>query len=177
MYYDIATFFITQVAFAYTVAPFVLLSFRDSITVWSRVYFYTLFGVAVSIAMFARQSPVRAYLVRLQKTRTDTATSTAKSNDEADTSIDAKKVEKVARDQAQEQVEDEYRRDTRRPRDPYEHRSPVGAGVPDDLELEVDEIVAEVRREIEERKRRGSLVQGFDVRRAVDEKVKQLRGR
>jgi lysophospholipid acyltransferase len=47
-------------------------------------------------------------------------------------------------------------------------------GLPDDPEAEIDDIVAEVKKEIEERRRRGSLVQGFDVRKAVEEKLEEF---
>lgn len=53
-------------------------------------------------------------------------------------------------------------------------------GLPDDMEADVDQIVEEVRREIAERKRRGSLKSGVrpvDVKRAVDEKLRALRRR
>lgn len=50
-------------------------------------------------------------------------------------------------------------------------------GIPDDTEAEIDEIVREVKAEIEERRRRGSLtgLQGFDVKKAVQEKIKQFK--
>jgi lysophospholipid acyltransferase len=47
-------------------------------------------------------------------------------------------------------------------------------GIADDPEAEIDEIVAEVKAEIEQRRRRGSLMQGFDVKKAVQEKLKQF---
>lgn len=45
-------------------------------------------------------------------------------------------------------------------------------GLPDDPEAEIDEIVREVKAEIELRRRRGSV--GFDVKKAVQEKLKQF---
>ncbi|KAI9704642.1 MAG: lysophospholipid acyltransferase [Bogoriella megaspora] len=59
-YYDIFTWLVTQVAFAFTTAPFVLLSFRDSFQVWARVYFYCIIGVAACLGFLA--SPGKAYL-------------------------------------------------------------------------------------------------------------------
>jgi lysophospholipid acyltransferase len=181
-YYDIFTFFLTQAAFAYTVAPFVILGFSDSIKVWSRVYFYTLFGTAASFALFSRSLPFRAYLIGLQNARTGTAASTAKTNDEANTSLNSGKVDKVARDEAQASLrqEQDVKGDIdseRRAGGDDPDSALLGSGLSADLEKDVEEIVAEVRREVEERKRRGSLVQGFDVRKAVDEKIRQVRGR
>jgi lysophospholipid acyltransferase len=169
-YYDIFTFILTQTVFAYTVAPFVLLGFKESITVWSRVYFYVLWGTAASFALFSRSLPFRAYLIKLQNARTGTAVSTAKSNDEANTSMSSNKVEKVAREEAQAWVQQERDR-----RDDAASAALLGSGLSADPEKDVEQLVTEVRREIEERKRRGSLVQGFDVRKAVDEKIKQMK--
>jgi len=47
-------------------------------------------------------------------------------------------------------------------------------GLPDDPEAEVEEIVAEVRKEIEERRKRGGSV-SFDIRKAVEEKLAAMK--
>ena len=52
----------TQAAFCFTTAPFVLLSLPDSLLVWSRVYFYAIVGTAASVAFFA--SPAKAWLTQ-----------------------------------------------------------------------------------------------------------------
>jgi lysophospholipid acyltransferase len=134
------------------------------------VYFYVLWGTAASFALFSRSLPFRAYLIKLQNARTGTAVSTAKSNDEANTSMSSNKVEKVAREEAQAWVQQERDR-----RDDAASAALLGSGLSADPEKDVEQLVTEVRREIEERKRRGSLVQGFDVRKAVDEKIKQMK--
>ena len=59
-YYDILSYVATQAAFCFTTAPFVLLTLPSSLLVWSRVYFYTIFGVAASMAFFA--SPAKPWL-------------------------------------------------------------------------------------------------------------------
>lgn len=59
-YYDILSYIATQAAFCFTTAPFVLLTLRSSLLVWSRVYFYTIIGVAASMAFFA--SPAKPWL-------------------------------------------------------------------------------------------------------------------
>lgn len=66
-YYDVASWFVTQLIMSFTVAPFVLLSFSGTITVWSHVYFYGIVSVASATAFFA--SPARAYLNAQQKKR------------------------------------------------------------------------------------------------------------
>jgi lysophospholipid acyltransferase len=48
-------------------------------------------------------------------------------------------------------------------------------GIADDPEAELDAIVAQVKREIAERKRRGSALQGFDVKTAIQEKIKEFK--
>lgn len=62
IYYDILSYLLTQTAFCFTTAPFVLLGLRPSLLVWSRVYFYAVFGAAASVALFA--SPAKKWLVK-----------------------------------------------------------------------------------------------------------------
>jgi lysophospholipid acyltransferase len=47
---------------SFTVAPFVILHFYDTILVWARVYFYGIVAVTASFAFFA--SPAKGVLVR-----------------------------------------------------------------------------------------------------------------
>jgi len=70
IYYDIFSWFITQVSFAFTVSPFITLYFGASIKVWARVYFYAIIGVALSFAFL--QSPGKAWLQSQVKKRTGT---------------------------------------------------------------------------------------------------------
>jgi lysophospholipid acyltransferase len=58
--YDVVSWFTTQLTFSFAVAPFLLLSFSDSWTAWSRVYFYAIIGTGAMMAFFA--SPATAYL-------------------------------------------------------------------------------------------------------------------
>lgn len=164
-YYDIFTFFITQIAFAFTTSPFILLTFSATMTVWARVYFYTVIGTAVSFALFSRSLPVRAYLIKMQSARTPKAG--------ADVGFDVSGIEKVAK----EEVTREKVLRMESTDDVTGFRKAPTLGIADDPEAEIDEIVAEVKREIEERKRRGSLVQGFDVKKAVEEKLKEFQKR
>lgn len=60
IYYDIATFFGTQLTFAFAVSPFLVLSFSGSIKVWGRVYFYALLWTFATFGFFL--SPGKAWL-------------------------------------------------------------------------------------------------------------------
>lgn len=156
--YDIITTVITQVIFAYTVAPFILLGFSDTFKVWSRVYFYTLISVAASFAVFSRNLPFRKQLVQMQAARTPPASAGA---------VDDSTIEKAAREEIKRE---KLARTTSQ--DSVASRKMPLHGIADDPEAEIDEIVREVKAEIEERRRRGSI--GFDVKKAVQEKLKQF---
>jgi lysophospholipid acyltransferase len=66
-YYDIASWLATQAVMSFTVAPFIILSFSDTLKAWSRVYFYGFVAVAFSMAVFS--SPVKGYLTKTLKKR------------------------------------------------------------------------------------------------------------
>jgi lysophospholipid acyltransferase len=68
IYYDIFSYLATQLAFSFVTAPFVLLTLRESWLVWSRVYFYAIFGTALSTAFFA--SPAKEFLKKKLEERT-----------------------------------------------------------------------------------------------------------
>ncbi|KAI1866049.1 uncharacterized protein JN550_008027 [Neoarthrinium moseri] len=70
-YYDIASWFATQAIFSFVVAPFVILDFADSFTVWSRVYFYAIVATGASLAFFS--SPGKQWLRARQEQRTKDA--------------------------------------------------------------------------------------------------------
>lgn len=59
IYYDALSYFVTQLTFSFTTAPFVLLSLQDSFLVWSRVYFYAVIGTALATAFF--ESPATSH--------------------------------------------------------------------------------------------------------------------
>lgn len=52
---------------SFTVAPFIILSFNDTLKAWSRVYFYGFVAVVFSMAVFA--TPVKGYLIKTLKKR------------------------------------------------------------------------------------------------------------
>ncbi|CAJ2505955.1 Uu.00g000850.m01.CDS01 [Anthostomella pinea] len=70
-YYDIASWVATQAIFSFTVAPFVILRLDQSLTAWSRVYFYAIIATGTSLAFF--NSPGKAYLrAQLEKRTRET---------------------------------------------------------------------------------------------------------
>ncbi|KAH6622041.1 MBOAT, membrane-bound O-acyltransferase family-domain-containing protein [Boeremia exigua] len=162
IYYDVFTFFLTQAAFTFTVAPFILLGFSDTLKVWSRVYFYTLIGVAGSYGLFSRSLPFRKQLQQRQSVRT-TPTST--------TEMDISQIEQIAKEEIKK---DNLTRIDTTTSTASSSRAPT-LGIADDPEAELDSIVAQVKREIAERKRRGSTLQGFDVKTAIQEKIKEFK--
>lgn len=64
VYYDSLSWLTTQLAFTFTIAPFVILGFSDSVKLWMRVYMYTIVGVAVSLIFFSNYLPIKASLIR-----------------------------------------------------------------------------------------------------------------
>lgn len=59
-YYDVASWFTTHFVFAFVTVPFVILSFKDTVTIWSRMYFYGVIVTGASMAFFA--SPGKKWL-------------------------------------------------------------------------------------------------------------------
>jgi lysophospholipid acyltransferase len=161
-YYDIFTAILTQVAFSFTVAPFILLDFSDTVKVWSRVYFHTLIGVAASFALFSRSLPFRKQLTQRQAARVAHA---------ATAELDASSVEKVTREEMNKISRVNSEASTASSR-----KAPT-LGISDDPEAEIAEIIAGVNKEIAERRRRGSVLQGFNVKQAVQQRMKEFTSR
>ena len=164
IYYDVFTFFLTQLAFSFTVAPFILLGFSDTVKVWSRVYFYTLIGVAGSYAIFSRSLPIRKQLQQRQTART-AATSAL--------DVDVSNIETIAKEEFKK---DNLSRTSTSSSTASGRKTPM-LGIADDPEAELDGVVAQVKRDIAERKRRGSTFQGFDVKTAIQQKIKELKSK
>ncbi|KAK7213527.1 hypothetical protein V2G26_020705 [Clonostachys chloroleuca] len=59
-YYDIATYFGTQLTFSFATTPFLVLRLGDCLRVWARVYFYALVWIVGVLAFFS--SPGKAML-------------------------------------------------------------------------------------------------------------------
>ncbi|KAH8683048.1 MBOAT, membrane-bound O-acyltransferase family-domain-containing protein [Tricladium varicosporioides] len=70
IYYDVFSWLITQLAFSFVTAPFVLLTLHASFLVWARVYFYGAIGTALATAFFT--SPAKAYLIKTLSSRAGT---------------------------------------------------------------------------------------------------------
>lgn len=66
-YYDVISWLTTQAVFSFVAAPFVMLQFDRSITVWARNYYFAVVGTVLSMAFFA--SPAKAYLRRALEKR------------------------------------------------------------------------------------------------------------
>ena len=126
------------------------------------MYFYTLIGVAGCFGLFSRSLPFRKQLQQLQSVRT-----TPKSA--AD--LDISNIEQIAKDEIKK---DNLTRTNSMASTTSSRRAPT-LGIADDPEAELDAIVAQVKREISERKRRGSALQGFDVKTAIQEKIKEFK--
>ncbi|KAM0372620.1 hypothetical protein ACHAPY_009644 [Fusarium culmorum] len=60
-YYDIASYFVTQLTFTFATAPFLVLTFQGSLLAWSRVYFYAVVWTVASLVFFYAP-PSKAFL-------------------------------------------------------------------------------------------------------------------
>lgn len=132
-YYDILTWLTTQLAFSFTVSPFILLSAHASLTVWVRVYLYTIVGVACCFGFL--NSPGKSYLVKELKKRN-------------------------AGGQLKRM---------------HSAEKPPTLGLPDDPEKELQEIIDEVKAEMEARRAAGMPADMSEVKKVVNEKVQELR--
>jgi lysophospholipid acyltransferase len=117
VYYDIFSYLVTQLAFSFTTAPFVLLTLPASFLVWARVYFYAAIGTALSTAFFA--SPAKAFLAKKLNARSG--------------------IGGLRRKRSQESLAS---------------TEPV-LGLPAEPQKDLEEIVSEVRAEMEARQRKG----------------------
>lgn len=138
--YDFISWFITQIAFSFVTAPFVLLTLHDSIMVWARVYFYVPIGVAISIAFFSPQLPFKKMIVKKLESRNQRPNSLSRSH-----SYDTL-------------------------------NAPTMLGLPHDPAGAIDEAIADVRAEVEARRRRGSKVNmptGDELKKMVESKIGQ----
>lgn len=158
-YYDIFTMLLTQFVFGFTTAPFIILGFKDTMTVWSRVYFFVLVGTAGSFALFSRALPFRKELVKMQSSRQAASTE--------------KDLEKIAKEEIELDLKRRESTMSTASDSSSVRRAPT-LGIADDPELELDEVVREVKAEIDARRRRGSMMQGFDLKKAVQEKIKDF---
>lgn len=113
-------------AFSFVTAPFVFLTLNASFLVWARVYFYGVIGTALVTGFFA--SPAKAFVVKELKKRNEKAGVTAP----------------AARPTG----------DLHRTASTESHKEPV-LGLPAEPQMDFEEMVGEVRAEMEARQRRG----------------------
>ncbi|KAF1983408.1 MBOAT-domain-containing protein [Aulographum hederae CBS 113979] len=144
LFYDIVSWFLTQASFAFTVMPFILLTLHKTMTAWARVYFFALVGVAVCFAFL--NSPGKAVLQKRVAKHTSAAERPGFKREGSTTSV---------KDRDQEGS--------------MGRTGGMTLGVPDDPEREVQEIVEEVKREIERRKKMGETVP--DLGKMVEERL------
>ncbi|KAB2575831.1 putative mboat family protein [Lasiodiplodia theobromae] len=189
IYYDIFTWLVTQLAFSYTVIPFITLELAPSLLIWRRVYFFTIVGVIVSLAFLA--SPGKKMLQKKVAQRSgaakpaavkDTATSTA-------TAQKPSVAELISRGRSSLTIDDLLEEKvlgealgirpglSRNPSAEGAGRVPL-MGLPEDPGLELDEAIEEVKAEIAKRKASGEGPPGpHEVRAWLEEKVKELKKR
>ncbi|KAL8941895.1 MAG: hypothetical protein Q9211_001629 [Gyalolechia sp. 1 TL-2023] len=151
IYYDILSYLVTQSAFCFATAPFVLLTLPSSLLVWSRVYFYTVLGTAASMAFFA--SPAKPWLIKRLDARNKVA----------------KQWQKEGQQQQQQQ-----QRQALPPGQQKADNPPMGPGLPSDPGKELDDAVKEIREEVEARRKKGvsvSMPTGKDMKAAVEDKL------
>ncbi|KAK8199684.1 MBOAT, membrane-bound O-acyltransferase family-domain-containing protein [Phyllosticta capitalensis] len=196
IYYDIFTWLVTQLAFSFTVIPFILLSFSDSFLVWQRVWFYTIAGVAVSFGFL--NSPGKAILQKKLKQRAAKGQSAgpgvgAKAPERATASgaaaaLSPEKLKQrktmpasfTADDLLEEKILGEalgvrpgLSRNTSTESLGGITRQETYLGLPDDPEKEVQDAIDEVKAEVQRRKAAGEGPPGVaEMREWVEEKMK-----
>lgn len=150
-YYDIVSYVTTQLAFSFTVTPFYLLTFDASASAWARVYFYCVVGVAASLGFFA--SPGKAWLKKQIEARMRAAGGTTVSSKPPAAVTETRRLG----DELSRKIGIDVRPNINR------HNSDDGAkgqslGLPDDPGRDLDEIMQELRREVELRTSRGQSI-------------------
>lgn len=78
--YDIFSMLVTQLAFSYIAAPFIVLTFSGSVTVWARTYFFVHIAIIISLAFF--YSSGKKWLVKTQQRRLGRAAEEAEEEEE-----------------------------------------------------------------------------------------------
>ncbi|KAK2861131.1 hypothetical protein FQN49_004509 [Arthroderma sp. PD_2] len=149
---------------SFVVAPFILLDFANCITLWSRLYFYTIIGIVATLVFF--NSPAKSLLTRRLSKRNKKApvvTAPGKPS-EREAANDAAAAK--AREKAQADAKEVRAGET-----PFTEQP---LGLPNDLAQDVEDAVHEMKKEIETRRRRGSLVTmptGAELRIALEQKL------
>ena len=132
-YYDLASWLTTQLTFSFAAAPFMLLGFNDSLIAWKRVYFYAIVGTFSLLAMFMTPGVKKSLRKALEKRQRAFAIPAGEKKEEEE----KKKEKKGGEDMV------------RSPSSSDENGGPVGLGVSDDIERDLDEAVGELKAEVE----------------------------
>lgn len=156
--YDIASWAVTQAAFSFTVAPFILLTFERCITCWARVYFYCIFGTVASLAFFA--SPGKAWLKRRIEKRNAGSSLNRSAGVGAGTGGGTRP--------GSEGLQRQTSKDSN-----FGHDGSL-AGLPDDPGGDIDEMMHEIRAEVELRRRKGMTARE-GLQEAMQERVDAAR--
>ena len=127
-YYDLASWLTTQLTFSFAAAPFMLLGFNDSLTAWKRVYFYAIVGTFSLLAVFMTPGVKKNLRKALEKRQRAFAVPVGEKREEE---------KKGGEDMV------------RSPSSSDENGGPVGLGVSDDIERDLDEAVGELKAEVE----------------------------
>ncbi|KAF3483704.1 lysophospholipid acyltransferase [Arthroderma uncinatum] len=163
-YYDVVSWLATQLTMSFVVAPFILLDFADCITLWGRLYFYTIIGIIATLVFF--NSPAKAQLTRMLNQRNKKASGTAVTGKPSEREAANEAAAAKARAKAQADAKELRAGET-----PYTEQP---LGLPNDLAQDVEDAVHEMKKEIETRRRRGSLVTmptGAELRIALEQKL------
>ncbi|KAK3368048.1 MBOAT, membrane-bound O-acyltransferase family-domain-containing protein [Podospora didyma] len=141
-HYDVVSWLTTQIFFAFTTAPFLVLSFSGSITAWSRVYFFAIIGTLVSMGFFA--SPAKLHLRHMLEQRVAKASSTQQKTGASITPsvTDRGDVSELRRSVSTDSLRDE---------------AVLGLGLSSDPQRDLDEALSEIRAEVDEARRRAEL--------------------
>ncbi|DAA79374.1 TPA_exp: Uncharacterized protein A8136_0147 [Trichophyton benhamiae CBS 112371] len=166
IYYDIISWLATQLTMSFTIAPFILLDFTDCTTLWGRVYFYIIIGIVATLTFF--NSPAKAQLIRKLNKRNKVAT--GKDAEVPGKPSDRQAANEAAAVRAREKAQADAR-EVQAGQTPYTEQP---LGLPNDLAQDVEDAVNEIKKEIETRRRRGSVVTmptGAELRNILEQKL------
>ena len=161
IYYDVFSWAITQLAFSFTVAPFILLSFNSTITIWARVYFYCIIGVGASLGFLA--SPGKAWLKKQLAAR-DKPKLVAHVDGEAKPDRVGKVPNSTNTSGAGTPLHHS---------ESHEYFEGATLGMPDDPGKDLDEIMESLKEEVRLRRERGQSI-GQGLTEAVQAKLKEV---
>jgi len=156
-YYDVFTWLITQISFAFVTTPFILLTLGDSLAVWARVYFYLIIGLGVGNAVLLTHG--KTFLRNELKKRSRPGLVRADSHDKQGTYLGLPGDPGGEWDEMVEEVSAEM-----------ERRKREGKPITDDLRKAWDDLKKQLSDELERRKQTGQPIPE-DLKKAAREKL------